>query len=98
MKRKHLDFDRYKKKVLAKDRQLKAEYDQLQPEFAVVEAILKARMKKGLTQRGLAKKMGTKQSAISRLETGRANPSLNFLKRLAGALDSSLEVHLAPNL
>ena len=97
MKRKHLDFDRYKKRILAQDSQLKAEYEQLQPEFVVVEAILKARMKLGLTQKALAKKIGTKQSAISRLETGRINPSLSFLKKLAQALDSRLEIRLAPN-
>ncbi len=97
MKRKHLDFSDYKNKVLLQDRRLKAEYERLQPEFAVIEAILKARRQKGLTQRVLAKKMGTKQSAISRLETGKANPSLGFLQRLARVLDSRLEIHLAAN-
>jgi len=92
MKRKHLDFERYKKEVFLKDPRVKAEYEKLQPEFAVIEAILRARMKKGLTQQVLAKKIGTKQSAISRLESGRANPSLNFLKRLAEALGGKLKI------
>ncbi len=97
MKRKHLDFSDYKKRVLTQDSQLKVEYEQLQPEFAVIEAILKARMKLGLTQKALARKIGTKQSAISRLETGRINPSLSFLRKLAQALDSRLEIRLEPN-
>lgn len=96
MKRKHLDFARYKKEVFLKDSKVKAEYEKLQPEFAVIEAILRARMKKGLTQKKLAKRMKTKQSAISRLESGRANPSLSFLQRLAKALNTRLELRFLP--
>lgn len=96
MKRKHLDFDQYKREAFVKDQKLKKEYDRLQPEFALVRLILKVRMKKKLTQKMLAKKLGTKQSAISRLESGSANPSLNFLHRLAEALNSRLEIRLVP--
>lgn len=92
MKRKHLDFSIYKKKAL-KNKELKAEYDKLQPEFALIEAVLKARKERGLTQKELASKMGTKQTAISRLEAGRANPSVAFLKKLARALNTSLEIN-----
>jgi len=96
MKRRHLDFAQYKKRVLAKDPQLRAEYDKLQPEFALVEAVLRARVEKRLTQKELAETMGTKQSAISRLESGMANPSLKFLNRLAETLGFRLEIHLVP--
>ena len=89
--RKHLDFSDWKKEVL-KDPILKAEYDRQQPEFAVIQAILDARVKKGVTQKELADKIGTKQSVISRLESGRANPSVAFLKKLAQALNSHLEI------
>ena len=89
--RKHLDFSVWRKEVL-KDSELKAEYDRLQPEYAVIQAILDARIKKGVTQKELAQKIGTKQSVISRLESGRANPSIGFLKRLAQALNSHLEI------
>ncbi|KKS76121.1 transcriptional regulator [Candidatus Gottesmanbacteria bacterium RIFCSPLOWO2_02_FULL_42_29] len=89
--RKHLDFSDWKKEVL-KDPILKAEYDRQQPEFAVIQAILDARVKKGFTQKELAQKIGTKQSVISRLESGRANPSVTFLKRVAQALNSHLEI------
>jgi ribosome-binding protein aMBF1 (putative translation factor) len=94
-KYKLVDFTIFKKKLL-KDPKAKAEYDKLQPEFAVIEGILKARIKKGITQKKLAQKMKTKQSAISRLESGTANPSLNFLQRLAQALDSRLEIRFLP--
>src|SRR3990167_4811989 len=85
--RKHLDFAVWEKEAL-KDPELKAEYDRQQPEFAVI----RARIEKGLTQEELAKKVGTKQSVISRLESGRANPSVAFLKKLAQALNSHLEI------
>lgn len=91
MKRKHLDFDVWLKEEL-KNPDFKAEYDRQQPEFAVINAIIAARRQKGITQEVLAKKLGTKQSVISRLESGRANPSLLFLKRLAQALSFHLEI------
>ena len=91
MKRKHLDFDVWLKEEL-KDPDFKAEYDRQQPEFAVINAIIEARRNKGITQKILADKIGTKQSVISRLESGRANPSVAFLKKLAQALNSHLEI------
>ena len=91
MKRHYLTFDKFKKNAL-KDSVLKAEYDNLQPEFAIIDALIKSRAKNNMTQRQLANKMGTKQSVISRLEIGRANPTFSFLKRLAKALDSKLEI------
>lgn len=96
MKRNRLDFDVYKKQAL-KDPKLKGEYDRLQPEFALINAIIRSRAKYGLTQKALAKKIGTKQSVISRIEIGRANPTFSFLKRLAKALNSNLEIRFNPS-
>jgi ribosome-binding protein aMBF1 (putative translation factor) len=90
----HLDFNDYKKEVL-KNSKVKFEYDKLQPEFELISAIIGARKKAGLTQTQLAQKIGTKQAVISRLEVGQANPTLDFLKRLAVALNSKLEIHLS---
>ena len=45
-----------------------------------------------MSQTDLAKKLGTKQSAVSRLESGTFNPTLSFLKKLSKALDSSLVI------
>ena len=71
-------------------------YQEFQPEFAIIRKIIEARAKLGITQKKLAQKMKTKQSAISRLESGTANPSLTFLQRLARALDSRLEIRFLP--
>jgi transcriptional regulator with XRE-family HTH domain len=49
-------------------------------------------MQKGLSQGELAEKIGTKQSASSRLESGKYNPSLSFLHKVADALDTTLKV------
>jgi ribosome-binding protein aMBF1 (putative translation factor) len=62
-------------------------------EFQVARAVIEARVKKGMTQADLAKAMKTKQSVISRVENAKTVPSLSFLKRLAHALDVSLQVH-----
>lgn len=90
---KHLDFDAYKKRAL-KNKGLKAEYDRVQPEFELINALVEARKGKNLTQAQLAKKIGTKQSVISRLEIGNANPTLEFLKKMASALNSRLKISL----
>jgi ribosome-binding protein aMBF1 (putative translation factor) len=90
----HLDFEIWEKEAL-KNPRFKAEYDKLQPEFAVIQAVIDARKNKGVTQKNLAKRIGTKQSVISRLETGRANPSVSFLKKLAQALGTRLEIRFA---
>ena len=89
--RKHLDFDNFLQESL-KNPKIKAEYEKLQPEFAMIQAVIDARVKKGVTQKELAERIGTKQSVISRLESGRANPSVAFLKKLAEALNSHLEI------
>lgn len=87
MKRQHLDFETWEKKAL-KDPELRAEYNRLQPEFA----LLRVRIEKGLSQAELAHRIGTKQSVISRLESGKANPSVAYLQKLAKALNSYLEI------
>lgn len=90
-KRKHLDFKVWEKKML-KNPKFKAEYDKLEPEFAVISAMIEARTKCDLTQKELADRMGTTQSAISRLEKGNISPTVDFLKKLAEATDSRLDI------
>jgi len=82
------------KKELLKDKKVKYAYEKLGPEFGVIEMIIKRRIEKGLSQRELAKKIGTKQSAISRLESGTYNPSLSFLQKVGEALDAKLKISL----
>ena len=46
----------------------------------------------GMTQELLADRVGTKKSNISRLESGRYNPSLDFLVKVAGGLGKQIQV------
>lgn len=77
---------------LMKDPEFKKEYDALEPWFRLQCKLIEAREKKRLTQAQLAKKLGTKQSAISRIERGDGNPTLGFLNRMADALDVKMKV------
>lgn len=83
------------KKELFKDLKVKKAYDDLQPEFAIVQAIIDARVKKKISQAELAKRMGTGQAVISRLENANSSPSLALIKRLAEALDLKVEIHFS---
>ena len=77
------------KTELLKDPKIKQAYDNLEPEFALAEQIIKKRLELGMTQSQLAKKIGTKQSAVARLESGSYNPSMAFLQKTAQALNAN---------
>lgn len=74
------------------DPECKAEYDKLEAEYELISELIGKRLEKDLTQKQLAEKIGTKQSAIARLESGEGNPSFKFLKRVAEGLDSKLKI------
>lgn len=79
-----------------KDPELKAEYDALEPEFAIMQAMLDARKSSGLTQKELSEKTGIAQADISKLENGSANPSLRTLRRIAAGLGMQLKIEFQP--
>ena len=85
------DFERHKKQLM-KNPEFRKEYEATRLEFEIARAVIRARIKHGLTQAQLAKKLNTRQSVISRLESMNTTPSLSFLKRLARALNTSLQV------
>ncbi|OJI06456.1 transcriptional regulator [bacterium CG10_46_32] len=87
-----LDYKKFRDKQLKENPKLKRYYDELEPEYAVIRAVMRKRLKKGMTQSQLARKIGTKQSAIARLESGSHNPSFAMLKKVAKALDAKLVV------
>ena len=88
-------FNEYLNEQL-KDPEFKKEWDALEPEFTIVQAILDARHKSGLTQKELSEKTGITQADISRLEKGNANPSLRTLRRLAAGMGMNLEIKFVP--
>jgi transcriptional regulator with XRE-family HTH domain len=84
------------KAKLLKDPEVRKEYDALEEEFALIEAVAKARARSGLSQAQLAKRMKTTQSAIARLESGRAKPSTRTLARFAEATGHKLKISFEP--
>lgn len=89
-----LDYKKFRDKQLKENPKLKRHYDELEPEYAIIRAVMRKRIKKGMTQSQLAHKIGTKQSAIARLESGSYNPSFAMLKKVAKALDVELKISL----
>lgn len=90
-----LTYEEFKKKAQERP-EVKAEYDRPADEFALLDEFLKARAVAGVTQEELAKRMGTTQSVIARLESGKGkhSPTLATLQKYARALGCRLEVHL----
>jgi len=84
-------FDNFLAEQL-QDPELKAEYDSLEPEFAIMQAIVSARKESGLTQQKLSEITGINQADISRLEKGNGNPSLRTLQRLAAGMNMRLKL------
>ena len=80
----------------AKDPEFMREYDALEEEFALANALIGARTHAKLSQAELAERMGTSQSAIARLESGRSMPSTRTLERLAAATGTKLRIRLEP--
>lgn len=78
------------------DPEVKAEYDALEPEFAIIQAMIDARKSSGLTQKQLAERTGIAQADISKLESGNANPSLKTLQRLAAGMGMKIKIEFQP--
>ena len=88
---KEYTFNEYLDKKL-KDPCFKEEWDAIEPEFAVVQALIDARLETGLTQSELSKITGIAQGDISKLERGNGNPSIKTLKRLAAGMGKTLKI------
>ncbi len=73
-----------------------AAYDSLEEEFALIDTLLRARKRAKLTQAEVASRMGTTESAVSRLESGRARPSTRTLGKYAAATGHRVAIRLEP--
>jgi transcriptional regulator with XRE-family HTH domain len=86
------------KRAALKRPEVRAAYEALNAEFAILRQMLKARQDAGLTQAQVAEQMGTKPSAVTRLESslssGKHSPSLVTLRKYAEAVGCRLEVRL----
>ena len=75
---------------------VKAEFEKTADEYALLDEFLKARAAQGLTQAQVAEKIGTTQSAVARMESGKGkhSPSLATMTKYADALECRLEIRL----
>ena len=84
-------WSEYEKKLLESS-SFRKTAKEVEHEYIVAKALIELRKRKGLTQKELAEKIGTKQPVISRIETGVVKPSIALLERIAQALGAQLEV------
>jgi len=82
------------KDIIFRNEEVQKELKMNEAEYKIIEEIIMARKEKNLTQKDLAELVGTKQSNISRFESGNYNPSLEFLNRIAQAVGKELEVRI----
>jgi len=89
------DFEKYLQKRL-EDPKFRAAWEESEAEYQTIRQLIALRMEKGLTQKSLARRVGTTQSVIARIEGGNQNISLRTLGKLAKALDAKVTVNLTP--
>ncbi len=82
----------YEKKLL-KRKGFKKLSDKNEPKFQLVRSLINARFKKNLSQKELAKRIGSRQPVISRLENMESHPTLSLLERISQALDTKLHIY-----
>ncbi|NTJ41537.1 helix-turn-helix transcriptional regulator [Agrobacterium larrymoorei] len=82
------------KKRLMDDPGFREEYEKADAEFQLIEALVSARTRAKLSQAEVARRVGTTQSAIARLEGGGVSPSISTLRRYAEATGAKLEINL----
>ena len=79
-----------------RDPGFRKEYESLQPERAVIRAMIDARKAAGLTQKELSERTGIAQGDISKIENGNANPSIRTLQRLANGMGMTIKLEFVP--
>ena len=84
------------KAAMMQDPAVRTEYDALAPEFETARELIAARSRAGITQNEIARRMGTTQSAIARLESGKRIPSIKTVQRYARAIGYRAVVRLEP--
>jgi transcriptional regulator with XRE-family HTH domain len=87
-----MDLQTHKQKLLKESSEFRKEYYSYDLAFEIGQMILEARSRLGVTQKQLAELIGTKQSGVSRAESGNYLPSLSFLNKIAKALKTKLIV------
>ena len=88
-----ISFNEFKQEVLS-DEAVRTEYEKLRPRYDVISQIIEVRKQQNITQEELARRVGTQKSNISRLESGKYNPSLDFLIKVADSLGKKVKISI----
>lgn len=81
------------RKEFLKDKSYRSLYEKMKPEYELANSLIEIRLKKKMSQKTLANKIGTKQPVISRLENMINRPSISLLSKISKALDVKLRVY-----
>lgn len=84
------------KKELLKNKEYRKVYERMKPKYELANSLIAIRLKKKLSQKKLAEKIGTKQPVISRLESMTSKPSFSLLDKISKALDVKLRIYFQP--
>lgn len=82
------------KRDMLADAATRAEYDAITDEFAIARELIAARSRAGLSQSEVAQRMGTTQSVVARLESGKRPPSMRTVERFAQAVGGHLVLRI----
>ncbi|OGK56150.1 hypothetical protein A3J15_02810 [Candidatus Roizmanbacteria bacterium RIFCSPLOWO2_02_FULL_38_10] len=85
-------WETYEKKLM-KRKDFKKLAEKNEPKYQLVRSLIGARLKRKLSQKELARRIGTKQPVISRLENMQSYPTLSLLERISKALDTKLYIY-----
>ena len=86
LKEKHLE--------MMSDPEYAREFALQEDEFQIARVLLRARLRAGMTQKEVAERMGTTQSVVARMESGKPLPSLSSINRYARAVGSDVKITL----
>jgi len=98
MEIKTVNADDIHKTEMENDPVYRKAYEDMEGEFSMVSALIEARSRAKLSQAEVASLMGTPESAVSRLESGRVKPSTRTLERYAQATGHKLHITLEPSI
>ncbi len=87
-----MNLKELKKNILDSNSNVKKEYGDLELEYDIIKQLIQIRIENKMSQKDLAKLIGTKQSNISRIENGKTLPSLTILSKMSKALNKELKV------
>jgi len=91
MSRASVPWSEVKERAL-RNPEVRAAYEELEPEYEITRQLIRARLERGMSQKELAAKIGTRQSAISRIEGGGQNVSVGMVNKVARALGTKVHV------